>query len=79
MLSHLLQPQHLSNPHPLSFASLDTHGNGIAESSWLTGYYTIVAGTGCDDHDVRVMYACLGVHLLLLLRSGFRFLVGSLG
>ena len=25
--------------YPLSFASLDTHGNGIAESSWLTDYY----------------------------------------
>ena len=23
-------------PFPLSFASLDTHGNGIAESPWLT-------------------------------------------
>ena len=23
----------------LSFASLNTHGNGIAESSWLTDYY----------------------------------------
>ena len=33
-------------PFALSFASLDTHGNGIAESSWLTDYYTTVAGTG---------------------------------
>ena len=46
MFSRLLQPHHLSFPYPLSFASLDTHGNGIAESSWLTDYYTIVADTG---------------------------------
>ena len=32
---------------------------------------TIVAGTGlCDDHDARAMFACIGVLLLLLLRSG---------
>ena len=40
---------------------------------------TTVAGTGlCDDHDARAMFASLGV-LLLLLRSGDRFQVGSLG
>ena len=32
MLSRLLQPHHLTLPHPLSFASLDTFGNEIAES-----------------------------------------------
>ena len=47
-------------PFPLSFASLDTHGNGIAESSWLTVYYN----TSCryrfyDDLDARAMFACL--------------------
>ena len=31
MLSRLLQPHHLSIPYPLSFVSIDTHGNGIAE------------------------------------------------
>ena len=66
-------------PFPLSFASLDTHGNGIAESSWLTDYYN----TGCryrfcDDHDARAMFIRVGV-LLLLRRSWVRFLVGSLG
>ena len=75
----LLQPHHLSVPYPLSFASLDTHGNGIAESSWLTDYYSISCRYRlCDDHDARAMFACFGV-LLLLLRSGDRFQVGSLG
>ena len=32
MLSRLLQPHHLTIPHPLSFASLETFGNEIAES-----------------------------------------------
>ena len=45
---------------PLSFASLDTHGNGIAESSWLKNYYN----NSCryrlfDDHDARAMLACV--------------------
>ena len=45
---------------PLSFASLDTHGNGIAESSWLTDYYnTSCRYRFCDDHDARAMLACL--------------------
>ena len=39
---------------------------------------TTVAGTGCDDHDARAMLACVEF-LLLLLRSGDRFQVGSLG
>ena len=41
---------------------------------------TTVAGTGLrDDLDARAMFACLGVLLLLLLQSGDRFQVGSLG
>ena len=67
-------------PFPLSFASLDTHGNGIAESSWLTDYYNNSCRYRlCDDHDARAMLSCFGVLLLLLLRSGDRFQVGSLG
>ena len=54
--------------YPLSFASLDTHGNGIAESSWLTDYYNNSCRYRlCDDHDARAMFACLGVRLLRLL------------
>ena len=76
----LLQPHHLSFPYPLSIASLDTHGNGIAESSWLTDYYNNSCRYRlCDNHDARAMLACFGVLLLLLLRSGDRFQVGSLG
>ena len=56
-------------PFPLSFASLDTHGNGIAESSWLTDYYNNSCRYKlCDDHDARVMFTCFVVLLLLLLR-----------
>ena len=81
MLSRLLQPHHLSFPYPLSFASLGTHGNGIAESSWLTDYYnTSCRYMLCDAHDARAMSICVGVLLLLLLlHSRDRFLVGSLG
>ena len=46
MLSRYCSLTTLPLPFPLSFASLDTHGNGIAESSWLTDYYNTVAGTG---------------------------------
>ena len=67
-------------PFPLSFASLDTHGNGIAESSWLIDYYNNSCRYRlCDDHDARAMFDCFGVLLLLLLRSGDRFQGGSLG
>ena len=55
-------------PFPLSFASLDTHDNGIAESSWLTDYYNNSCRYRlCDDHDARAMVTCFGVLLLLLL------------
>ena len=58
-------------PFPLSFASLDTHGNGIAESLWLTDYYNNSCRYRlCDDLDARAMFACFRVLLLLLLRSG---------
>ena len=63
----------------LSFASLDTHGNGIAEYSWLTDYYKNSCRYRlCDDHDVRAMFTRVGV-VLLIRRSWVRFLVGSLG
>ena len=44
----------------LSFASLDTHGNGIAESSWLTDYYNNSCRYMlCDVHDARAMLLVL--------------------
>ena len=47
-------------PLPLSFASLGTHGNGIAESSWLTDYYNNSCRCRlCDDHDARAMLLVL--------------------
>jgi len=80
MLSRCCNLTNLPLLFPSSFASLDTHGNGIAESSWLTDYYNHSCRYRlCDDHDARAMFACLGVFLLLLLRSGDRFQVGSLG
>ena len=43
------------------------------------GSQITVAGTGLSvDHDARAMLACFEI-LLLLLRSGVRFQVGSLG
>ena len=56
----LMQLHHLSLPFLLSFASLDTHGNGIAESPWLTDYYN----NSCwyrlsNDHDTREMLLVL--------------------
>ena len=47
MLSRCCNLTTLPLPFPLSFASLDTHGNGIAESSWLTNTTKTVAGA--DD------------------------------
>ena len=79
-VSHHICLVTLPLPFPLSFASLDTHGNGIAESSWLTDYYNNSCRYRlCDDHDARAMFACFGVLLLLLIRLGDRFQVGSLG
>ena len=45
---------------PIKFASLDTHGNGIAESSWLTDYYNNSCRYRfCDGHDARAMLLVL--------------------
>ena len=58
-------------PFPLNFASLDTHGNGIAESSWLTDYYNNSCRYKlCDDHDARAMFACLGVFFYFFFDQG---------
>ena len=60
MLSCCCNLTTLPLPFPLSFASLDTHGNGIAESSWLTDYYNNSCRYRlCDDHDARAMLACI--------------------
>ena len=60
MLSRCCNLTTLPLPFPLSFASLDTHGNGIAESSWLTDYYTNSwRYRFCDDHDARAMFLLL--------------------
>ena len=73
MLSHYCNLTTLPLPFSLSFASLDTHGNGIAESSWLTDYYNNSCRYRfCDVHDARAMLLVLEF-LLLLLRSGDRF------
>ena len=80
MLSRCYSLTTLPLPFPLGFASLDTHGNGIAESSWLTDYYNNRCRYRfCDDNDTRAMFTCFGVLILLLLHSGDRFQVGSLG
>ena len=60
MLSCYCNLTTLPLPFPLSFASLDTHGNGIAESSWLTDYYNNSCRYRlCDDHDARTMLLVL--------------------
>ena len=60
MLSRCCNLTTLPLPSPLSFASLVTHGNGIAESSWLTDYYNNSCRYRlCDDHDTRAMLACV--------------------
>ena len=80
MLSRYCSLTTLPLPFLLSFASLGTHGNGIAESSWLTDYYNNSCRYRfCDDHDTTAMLLVLEFLLLLLLRSGDRFQVGSLG
>ena len=56
---------------PLSFASLDTHGNGIAESSWLTDYYNNSCRYRlCDDLDVRAMLLVLEFFFCFFLDQG---------
>ena len=56
---------------PLSFASLDTHGNGIAESSWLTDYYNNSCRYRlCDDHDARAMLLVLELFFCFFFDQG---------
>ena len=58
-------------PYPLSFASLDTHGNGIAESSWLTDYYNNSCRYRlCDDYDARAMLLVLEFFLCFFFDQG---------
>ena len=61
-------------PFLLSFASLDTHGNGIAESSWLTDYYNNSCRYRlCDDHDARAMLACIEFFFCIFFDQGIGF------
>ena len=60
MLSRCCSLTTLPLPFPLSFDSLATHGNGIAEFSWLTDYYNNNSRYRlCDDLDARAMLACV--------------------
>ena len=60
MLSRCCNLTTLPLPYPLSCASLDTHGNVIAESSWLTDYYNNSCRyMFCNDHDARAMLLVL--------------------
>ena len=60
MLSRYCNLTTLLLPFPLSFASIDTHGNGIAESSWLKDYYNNSCRYRfCDDLDARAMLLVL--------------------
>ena len=60
MLSRCCNLTTLPLPFLLRFASLDTYGNGIAESSWLTDYYNNSCRYRlCDDHDATAMLACV--------------------
>ena len=60
MLSRCCNLTTLPLPFPLSFAGLDTHGNGIAESLWVTDYYNNRCPYRfCDDHDARAMFLVL--------------------
>ena len=60
MLSRCCNLTTLPFPFPFTFASLDTHGNGIAESSWLTDYYNNSCRYRfCDDLDASAMFARL--------------------
>ena len=54
----MLQLHHLTIPYPFSFASLDTLGNEIAESPWLTDTTTTVAGADdtCPDDVVALQW-----------------------
>ena len=71
MLSRWCNLTTLPLPFPLSFASLDTHGNGIAESSWLTDYYNNSCRYMlCDDHDARVMLVVLAFFFCFFFDQG---------
>ena len=60
MLSRWYNLTTLPRPFPLSFATLDTHGNGIAESSWLIDYYNHSCRYRLfEDNDARAMLACI--------------------
>ena len=71
MLSRRCSLTTLPLPFPLSFASLDTHGNGIAESSWLTDYCNNSCRYRfCDDLDASAIFASLEFFFCFFFNQG---------
>jgi hypothetical protein len=73
----LLQPHHLIFPYPLSFASLDTHGDGIAESSWLIDYYNNSVSLYLVFSSIQYIVCCNDIHLAMRSKCGCAQIMNS--